>query len=175
MSDWDIDFDAITAAAIVEEHLQRIADVALRGIEVISCEALVLANLHPGPERIDTWVVRDAVFVVGGSQAAEYQRYCCHVLNAVITIGRVGQRTALVDDPNAGFLGFDDDSFNVIDAITDSLVQRHARFDRGLRMELGRERNLEQHIFHDVAAEWPLELEHPAIEQHVVEPPGLRA
>ena len=29
-------------------------------------------------------------------------------------------------------------------------MQRHRRFDRGLRVELGRERNLEQHVFHHV-------------------------
>ena len=58
-------------------------------------------------------------------------------------------------------------------ALASSSCRRHRRFDRGLRMELGRERNLEQHVFHHIAAIRALELERLALEQHVVKAPGL--
>ncbi len=54
-------------------------------------------------------------------------------------------------------------------------MQRHARLDTGLRVKLGRVGDLEQHVFHDVAAIAALELERPAPEQHVVVAPGPRA
>jgi len=54
------------------------------------------------------------------------------------------------------------------------LMQRHRRFHRGLRMELGRERDLEQHVFHHVRAVRTLKLEFVALEEHVVEAPRLR-
>ncbi len=38
-------------------------------------------------------------------------------------------------------------------------VQRHRRFDRGLRVKLGRVADLEQHIFHHVTAIGPLKRE----------------
>ncbi len=39
------------------------------------------------------------------------------------------------------------------------LVQRHRRFDGGLRVEFCRERNFEQHVFHHVGAVRALETE----------------
>jgi hypothetical protein len=49
----------------------------------------------------------------------------------------------------------------------------HRALDRGLRVELGRERDLEEHVLHHVAAVGALELELVALEQHVVEAPAL--
>ncbi len=53
-------------------------------------------------------------------------------------------------------------------------MELHRRLDRGLRVELGREGDLEEHVLHHVAAEGALELELLALEEHVVEAPGLR-
>jgi len=50
----------------------------------------------------------------------------------------------------------------------------HGAFHRGLRVEFGRERDLEQHVFHHVSAVGALELEGLALEQHVVETPDRR-
>ena len=77
----------------------------------------------------------------------------------MVAIGRIVQRAGLVDDAYARFLRFDDDFFDVVDAILYARMQRHAGLDRGLRMKLGRIGNLEQHVFHDVAAVPPLESE----------------
>ena len=91
----------------------------------------------------------------------------------MVTIGGVVERPGLVDDANAGLLRLDDDFLDVVDATPDRLVQRHSRFDRGLRVELRREGDLEQDIFHHVATVQALERERFAFEQHVVIAPHL--
>lgn len=45
--------------------------------------------------------------------------------------------------------------------------------DSGLSVELGREGYLEEDILHDVRSIWALELERLALEENVVEAPGL--
>ena len=54
-------------------------------------------------------------------------------------------------------------------------MQRHRALHRGLRVELRRKADLEQHVFHHVAAERLRQRERLALEQHVLETPGLRA
>ena len=61
------------------------------------------------------------------------------------------------------------------DAVANARVQRHRAFDRRLRVELGGEADLEQDVFHHVAAVGSLQHERLALEQHVVEAPGLGA
>jgi hypothetical protein len=53
------------------------------------------------------------------------------------------------------------------------LVDLHRRFHRGLRVEFRGERDLEEHVFHHVAAVGALELERVALEEDVIEAPGL--
>src|SRR6185437_14634348 len=53
------------------------------------------------------------------------------------------------------------------------LVQRDGSFDGGLRVELGRERDFEEHVLHLVAAVGPLEFEFLASETDVIEAPRL--
>ena len=93
------------------------------------------------------------VFVVGGGEPAEDQRHGDHVLNAMIAIGGIRERPGLVDDAHAGLLRLDDDALDERDPVLDPRVQRHRALDRGLRVEFGREADLEQHVFHHVAAE----------------------
>ena len=45
------------------------------------------------------------------------------------------------------------DPLDVGELVVDLRVQGHGRLDRGLGMKLRREGNLEQHVFHHVAAE----------------------
>ena len=52
-------------------------------------------------------------------------------------------------------------------------MQRHRRFDGGLRVEFSGVRDLEQHVLHHVAAERLRQRERFALEQHIVEAPGL--
>ena len=69
---------------------------------------------------------------------AEDQRHRHHVLNAMVAVGRVVERPGLVDDSHAGFLRFNDDLLDVVDAVLNLRVQRHRSFDGCLRMELRR-------------------------------------
>ncbi len=85
-----------------------------------------------------------------------------------------GERSRLVDDAHARLLGLDDDALDLRELVLDLRVQGHRRFDRGLRMEFGRKRDLEQHVLHDVAAERLRERHGLALEQDVLETPGLR-
>ena len=94
----------------------------------------------------------------------------------MVAVGRIVQRPLLVDDADAGLVGADRDLPDVVDRLAGPGqlgVQGHRRFDRSLRMEFGREGNLEQHVFHHIAAVRTLELERLALEQHVIEAPGL--
>src|SRR3546814_3119600 len=47
------------------------------------------------------------IFVIGGGEPSENQWHGHHVLDAVVTIGRIVQRTFFVDDAQAGFVGAD--------------------------------------------------------------------
>ena len=109
--------DTIRAAAVLEEHLHRVTDVAQRGIEIVFCELLVFAHRHLVTQLVDARVAGNGVFVVGGGQAPEDHRHGDHVLDAVIAIRRVIERPCLVDDANAGLLRFDNDLVDVVDAI----------------------------------------------------------
>ena len=174
MADGEVHLHARRAAAVTEEHLQRVADVAMLRVVVFLRELRVLADLHAGTQRIDARIGGDVVFVVGGGEPAEQQRHGHHVLEAVVAIGRVGQRAGLVDDAHARLLRLDDDALDVIDAPGHLRVQRDRSFDGGLRVELGRIGNLEEHVLHDVAAEGPRDLDGLATQHDVMETPGGR-
>ena len=99
------------------------------------------------------------VLVMVGRQPAEDQRHGHHVLDAMVAVGRVVQRAGLVDDAHA-------DSWVSItmrsiwlEPVLDLRMQLHGALGRGLGVELGREGDLEQDVFHDVAAVAALELE----------------
>jgi hypothetical protein len=53
-------------------------------------------------------------------------------------------------------------------------VQGDSGLNGGLGVELGRKADLEEHVLHHVAAVAARELERLALEQHIVEAPGLR-
>ena len=61
-------------------------------------------------------------------------------------------------------MGADGDFPDVGNAVFDLRMQRHRALGCRLRMELGRERNLEQHMFHHIGAVGALELEFLAFE-----------
>ena len=81
------------------------------------------------------------------------QRHGDHVLNAVIAIGGVIERTFFIDDPNCRFVRADRDLPDVLDFPTrlrERRVQDHCGFHGRLRVEFSRERNLEEHVFHHI-------------------------
>ena len=102
------------------------------------------------------------------------QRDCNHVLDAVVAIGRIVERTGFVDDAYRGLLRFDGDLFYVVEPVFHIAVQFHCRLDRSLGMKLSRIGDLEQDVFHHIAVIALREVECSSIEQDVGETPGLR-
>ena len=94
----------------------------------------------------------EAVFIMLRCQPPKNQRYSSHVLKAVIPVGRVCQCALFRDDTDGRVVGGDNDSFDVIQAVFYLGMKYDRCFRRCLSMELGREGNLEQNVFHHVGA-----------------------
>ena len=122
MTDRIVDCDALSAAAIAEEHLDSIADVPQLRIVIVAGEGFVLADHHARTQRIDARVSSDFVIVIGSGQATEQQRHGHHVLNAMITVCRISQGPGLVDDAHTRLLGLDFDTFDVGDTTGDEAL-----------------------------------------------------
>ncbi len=90
-------------------------------------------------QRVDARIGGDRVGVVVCGQAPEDQRHGDHVLDAVVAVGVVRERPGLVDDAHAGFLRLDHDLLDLVELAGDLGMQLHRAFDRGLRVELGRD------------------------------------
>ena len=82
-----------------------------------------------------------AVGVVGGVEAVEDEHGGDHVLDAVVAVGEVVHGFVLfIDDADAGFVGADDDRFDVgggFVALLERGVDLFGGFDRGLGVEFG--------------------------------------
>ena len=174
MADWILDSDFIELRAVAELDGKRVGDRALVRIEIIARVSAVLDANDLRAQRIDAGIDRDSVLVIGGSQSTENQRHSHHVLDAVIAVGRIGERTRLVDDADRRLVRADGDPADVLEPVFHTRVQSHGAFDRGLGVKFRGIRDLEQHVLHHVAAVRTLEHERPAFEEHVVEAPGLR-
>ena len=135
----EVDAQFQLRAAVTEEDVQRIADVALVALVVFLGERGVLANFHLGAQQVDAWIVGHGVLVVRRGQTTEDQRHRHHVLNAVIAIRGIGERPGLVDDAHARFLRLDDDALDERELVLHLRMQRQRAFHRGLRVELRRE------------------------------------
>ena len=129
---------------------------------------------HFRAQRVDARIGCHIVFVVGCHHVAFDEPDGDDVLDAVVAVGRIVELAFLVDDADCRFVRGDHDFFDVGDAVAYFRMQHHCAFGGGLAVELRRERNLEQDIFHHVRAVLARELERLAFEQHVVEAPGLR-
>lgn len=113
-------------------------------------------------------------------------------LNTVVTVRKVVHRLELlVDNPDASLMSPVGDLLDVLGGLAHSCqlpVDNLRALNGGLRVELGCQRlignstakdfrkltwvgNLEENIFHDVAAVRALELELVALEQNVIETP----
>ena len=80
----------------------------------------------------------------------------------VLAVGEVIERALLVDDAHGGLLCSDANALDVITRLAHGLelVVKDVRgFDGSLRVELGRIRDLEEHVLHDVGRVRHLELE----------------
>jgi len=107
MADGKVHLDARARCSVIEMHLHRVADVTLVGGVVLLRENGVFAYLRSGTQRIDPRIPRDLILIVGRREPAEQQGNGHHVLDAMIPVGRIGQRSGLVDDAYPGLLRFD--------------------------------------------------------------------
>ncbi|MNC17041.1 hypothetical protein D3C75_649060 [compost metagenome] len=130
---------------------------------------------HLRPQRVDARIGSHVVLVILGHQPPMQQRDGHHVLHAVVAVGGVMQRPLLVDDADAGLLGTDRDVLDVLDLPPQRaqlMVQQDRCLHRRLPVELGRETDLEQHVFHHVAAERAAEGKRLAMHRYRLEAPG---
>src|SRR6478672_4872466 len=87
-----------------------------------------------------------------------------HVLETVVAIGEIVQRSALVDHENAGLVRPQLDALDLVQAVLDLRMEPDRRFDRGLRVQCRRIRDLEEHVLDDEAFERPREYERSPAE-----------
>ena len=93
-----------------------------------------------------------------------------------LAIGKVVERALLIDDADGSLLGADANALDIVRRLTSSLeplVEDVRCLDGRLGVELGRIGDLEEDVFHHVRAVRALELEGPALEEHVVKAPRL--
>ncbi len=104
------------------------------------------------------------------------QRNGNHVLHAVVAVGRIVERSLLVDDAETRLVGAKLDRADILRGLAGCEqpgAQRHGGLYGGLRVELGRITDLEQNILHHVGAVRPLEAEGPAAKEDIVKSPVL--
>ena len=164
----------VRAGAVFEVHLDRVADIAFVGIEVILRVTLVFCDLHFVAKCVNARVTGDVILVVRSRQSSKDHGHGNHVLEAVVAVGRIIEGPRLVDNAHARLLRFDNYLVDVIEPVLHLFMQRHGRFYGGLCMKFGRVGDLEEDIFHDIGAITLRERERIAVEQHVVITPGLR-
>ena len=93
-----------------------------------------------------------------------------------LSVSEVGKRTLLVDDPHSGLLRPDLYALDVVGGFSEGLelvVEGVGNLDGRLGVELGGEGDLEENVLHNVGSVGALELERLALEEDVVEAPGL--
>ena len=82
---------------------------------------------------------------------------CYHILQAMVPIGRIMQRSCLIDDPNGRLMGRYENLINFIEAVHQLRMKLEGSFDSRLTMKFSRKGDFKQNIFHDIGAEWTLE------------------
>ena len=157
---------------------------------ILNTEPPVLYTRDFRAEHIDARVLGGFVRVRLGGEFSEDERVCDHVVDVVakgstktfvsavrrcllcggydsLSVGKVIERTMLVDDAHGSFLGADANALDVIRALAhglELLMQNGCSLDGRLGMELSWVRDLEEHVLHDVRAEGHLELEWLALD-----------
>ena len=119
-SRWPIGVSTSTRSVRVpslKRHLHGVADVALVEIVVVPRELGFSTTRIFARSASMRGSRGHGVVVVGGREPAEDQRHGGHVLQAVVAVGRVGQRARLVDDPHARLLRFDEHRLDVVEPI----------------------------------------------------------
>ena len=82
-----------------------------------------------------------------------------HVLQTMISIGRIPQRTRLINDSHCRFLGRNLDTLNLVETTFYLWMQTYGGFDGRLSMKLRRERNFEQNVLHNITVKRSCQLD----------------
>src|SRR5437660_6628912 len=98
MPDRVLDLDPLGTRPTREEYLQRVRYRSLVCTEVVPRVARILRHFHALPQSVEAGVGRGFVLVIVGREIAAEEAHGDRVLEAVVAIGSVAQRTALVDD-----------------------------------------------------------------------------
>ena len=97
----------------------------------------------------------------------------------MVTVSWVIQWAGFINNADGGFVRGDDDFIdlrNLLHGLHFAAylgVQLYGAFHRCLCVELGREGDFEQHLFHYIRAIAALEFKGIAFEQHIVKAPGF--
>jgi len=166
-----LDLNHVSLGAISELDLNGVGNATLSRVQVADRVGLFFRDLHLLSQGVDSGVLGEVILVVISSQVAKDETDGSHVLQAVIAVSRVDERTLLVDDTNGRKVSLDVDLLDLIQARSDLRVQLDGTLDSGLSVEFSRERDLEQNVLHDVLLEGTLELEGLTLEQNVGETP----
>ena len=97
-----------------------------------------------------------AVFIVLGGKRTKDKRHRCHVLQAVVTIRRIGECAGFGNNPNSRIVGGEHDFLDIGQAVFHLRMERHGGFTGGLSVKLSGEGDLKQNVLHHVAAKLPL-------------------
>src|ERR1700730_5931877 len=171
MADRIFDRDFLGRTAIREKNLNGISNRAFSRIEIITGKTGVFFDFHLGTQLVDQRIFSRFIFIILSGQAAPDERYGDHVLDAMITISRIEKWAALIDDALTGFLGFNEDSTDLVQPAGDFGVKLERRFHGGLSMKFCWERNLEKHVSHDIRAERLSECDWLPAVNDVLKPP----
>jgi hypothetical protein len=93
-----------------------------------------------------------------------------------LSVCKVVQWSLFINNSDGSFLGSDHDALDVVRCFAHVLqlaMDDMGSLDGRLSVEFGRIANLEEDIFHNVTSIWSLELEGLALEQDIIEAPGL--
>jgi hypothetical protein len=132
MPDRIIHQKALGMRTICKKDLHAVRDRTFSRIEVIDRELFVFRNFHLFPERVDARVRGDFIFVVGGRQPTENEGHRDHVLEAMVSVRGVIERSGLIDDSLSAFLCFNNDSLNISESTCNLRMQFQCCLDGGL-------------------------------------------
>lgn len=171
-----LDFNFVKNSSIVKLNEEGVADGSLGGVVILDAETLLLDAVNLGTEFINSWVRSRGISVAFRGQFAEDQGIGNHVVNSMVAIGEVVQWALLVNDTDGGFLGANSDTLDISSRLAhffELVVENVGSLNGGLGMELSREGDLEEDVFHDIRAVGDLEFEWFALEKNIIEAPSF--
>jgi hypothetical protein len=172
-----LDSDLVKDSTIVELDGESVGDGSELRVMVILGVLRILNTLNLLTERLNQRRSSSltTVGVVSGLEAAEDEHSGAHVLNAVVTVGKVVHGLELlVNDADASLVGSAGDGLDIGSRLAlglEEVVNLLGGLDGGLRVELSRVGDLEENVLHDIAAVGALELKLLTLEEDIVETP----